>query len=366
GTGLLGLPYVILRGGWAAVMALVVVAFISYYTGNILVECIYDKDGKGNKVRVRSNYREMADASWPKYGGWIAVIIQVIELTLLASLYLVLAASLLEGLTPTTPIPLRIWMVIIAAVGLPTIFFKHFSQVAWISLASVVALTIAVSIILGYGFSISFSWDIKFIPFWETKGAPLALAIIIFSYICHPVLPGIEANMADPNKFNTMLALSYASVFLVKIVFSMCAFLSFSTHISEVITNSLPLGYLKISVNIFLLLSIVLSYPFRVMTIIQVLESVIPDSLISKFPSIVWFIFVRIFVNFLTLIPAVSIPRFALFMAFAGSLTGTCMSFLFPCIFHLALKAPELSNWSKLLDISIIVFGVIAGLLGIL
>ncbi|EDO49907.1 predicted protein [Nematostella vectensis] len=115
---------------------------------NILVECIYDKDGKGNKVRVRSNYREMADASWPKFGGWIAFTTQVIEMVLIAYLYLVYAASLLEGLNPTTPIPLRIWMLIVAVVGLPTIFFKHYSQVAWISLASIVALTIAICIIL--------------------------------------------------------------------------------------------------------------------------------------------------------------------------------------------------------------------------
>jgi vesicular inhibitory amino acid transporter len=49
GMGLLSLPYVVQQGGWPAVAALTIVPFICYYTGKILVECLYDVH-KDNKV----------------------------------------------------------------------------------------------------------------------------------------------------------------------------------------------------------------------------------------------------------------------------------------------------------------------------
>ncbi|XP_028514878.1 vesicular inhibitory amino acid transporter [Exaiptasia diaphana] len=90
GTGLLALPYVIQRGGLVAIVGLAIVPFICYYTGKILIDCLYVKDSNNKKIRVRTNYKDMAGACWPRYGGHLVFIIQVVELFLLASLYLVL------------------------------------------------------------------------------------------------------------------------------------------------------------------------------------------------------------------------------------------------------------------------------------
>lgn len=366
GTGLLGLPYVIAHIGLVAIAALLVIPFIAFYTGAILIDCLYDKNHAGERLRIRSNYRELGEACWPRFGGAIVAAIQLIDLFLLASLYLVLCASLSSSIFPGLPLSDKIWMLIAAVIGLPTIFLKNLSQVAWLSLLSVVALLVAVIAVLAVGISHHSSWDVKDMLVWNITEMPVALGIIIFSYICHPVLPGVEASMENRSQYNTTLALSFTFVAILKVAFSVCAFLSFSSNIQEVIVNSLPMGIIRILVNGFLILNVFFSYPFRVITIIQTIEeSVTVDSFPFKIPDLVWFIGIRLLTNFLTLLPAISIPHFALFMAFIGSLTGSWVALILPAIFHLILKKEVLKFYHYIFDVLIIFIGILAGLFGL-
>ena len=366
GTGLLGLPYVIAQSGLVAVAALVAIPFIAYYTGTILVDCLYDNDDAGERVRVRSNYKELGKACSPRFGGIIVGAVQLIEFFLLASLYLVLCASLSSSTFPELPLSQKVWMVIAAAVGLPAIFVKNLSQVAWMSLLSVIALLVAVVAVLAYGIAHHSAWVPSDILVWDIEGVPVALAIIIFSYICHPILPVVEASMKDKSQFRAMLTLSFIAVAILKVGFSVCAFLSFSSNIQDVIVNSLPMGILRRIVNGVLIVNVLFSYPFLVISIIQTIEeSVSAESFSFKIPDIVWFIGIRVFTNFLTLLPAISIPHFALFMAFVGSLTASFVSFILPAVFHLIIKKKELRLYHYILDVSVIIFGILASILGL-
>ena len=366
GTGLLALPYVIAQSGLVAIAAMAVVPFIAFYTGTILIYCLYDKNDTGERVRVRSNYKQLGEACSPRFGGTIVSAIQLVDLFLLASLYLVLCASLSTGIFPDLPLSDKVWMLIAAALGLPTLFVKNLSQVAWMSLLSVIALMIAVVSVLAYGIAHESSWTPREILVWNIDEVPVSLAIIIFSYLCHPVLPGVEASMENKSKYRTMLALSYFFVAIVKVVFSVCAFLSFSSNIQDVIVNSLPVGVIRSLVNAFLLLNVIFSYPFCVITIIQTIEeSVSPDSFSCKIPDLVWFIGIRVSTNFLTLLPAILIPHFALFMAFISSLTGSAIAFILPVIFHLVIKQHELKLYHYIFDISVLIFGFLAAALGL-
>ena len=366
GTGLLALPYVIAQSGLVAIAAMAVVPFIAFYTGTILIDCLYDKNDTGERVRVRSNYKQLGEACSPRFGGTTVSAIQLVDLFLLASLYLVLCASLSTGIFPDLPLSDKVWMLIAAALGLPTLFVKNLSQVAWMSLLSVIALMIAVVSVLAYGIAHESSWTPREILVWNIDEVPVSLAIIIFSYLCHPVLPGVEASMENKSKYRTMLALSYFFVAIVKVVFSVCAFLSFSSNIQDVIVNSLPVGVIRSLVNAFLLLNVIFSYPFCVITIMKTIEeSVSPDSFSCKIPDLVWFIGIRVSSNFLTLLPAILIPHFALFMAFISSLTGSAIAFILPVIFHLVIKQHELKLYHYIFDISVLIFGFLAAALGL-
>lgn len=367
GTGLLGLPYVIAQSGLVAIAALLFVPFIAFYTGIILINCLYDTNDAGERVRARSNYKELGAACSPRFGAAVVTTVQLIDLLLLASLYLVLAASLASGIFSGSPLSEKVWMIIAAAIGLPTIFVKSLSQVAWLSLLGVIALFVAVIVVLGYGFAHYSAWVPRDILVWDLDSVPVSLAVIIFSYVCHPVLPGVEASMKKRSQFRRMLALVYLSVAMLKLVFAVCAYFSFSSNIHDVIVNSLPMGIMRLVVNSFFLLNVLFSYPFVVITIVQTFEgSVSAESFPFKIPDLVWFVVIRVVINFLTLLPAIAIPHFALFMAFIGSLTGSLICFIFPGVFHLALKTKELKMYECTLDVAVIVFGIVASILGLL
>ena len=119
GTGLLALPYVIAQSGLLAIAAIAVVPFMAFYTGTILIDCLYEENDTGERVRVRSNYKQLGEACSPRFGGTIVSAIQLLELFLLASLYLVLFASLSTGIFPDLPLSDKVWMLIAAAVSLP-------------------------------------------------------------------------------------------------------------------------------------------------------------------------------------------------------------------------------------------------------
>ena len=366
GTNIVALPYVISQSGLVAIVALVFVPFLGFYTGAILIDCLYDENDAGERVRVRSNYKQLGEACSARFGGAISHTVQLLDLFLSASLYLVLCASLANGIFPDLPLSDKFWMFITATAVLPTLFLKNFSRVAWLSLISVIAIFIAVVGVLVYGIAHHSSWNPGKILVWDIESAPVSLAIISYSYLCHTTLPGLEASMEDKPQFRTMLGLTYLFVAIIKVTFSVLTFFSFSSNIQEVISNSLPMGVIRTLVNAFLILNVVFSYPFLVITIIQIIEdSVSPDCFSFKIPHIVWFIGIRVSTNFLTLLPAILIPHFALFMAFISSLTGSAAMFILPALFHLILKKKELKLYHYIFDFLILIFGVYVAVVGL-
>ena len=163
-------------------------------TGAILIDCLYDENDAGERVRIRSNYKQLGEACFTRFGGTITHTVQLLDLFLSASLYLVLCASLATGIFPDLPLSDKLSMFITATAVLPTLFLKNFSRVAWLSLISVIAIFIAVVAVLVYGIAHHSSWNPGSILVWDIEGAPVSLAIISYMYLCHTTLPGLEAS----------------------------------------------------------------------------------------------------------------------------------------------------------------------------
>ena len=58
--GTFGLPYAIRRGGYAAIVAILLLPILTYYTGRILIDCLYEGDKVfARRVRVRTKYADI-------------------------------------------------------------------------------------------------------------------------------------------------------------------------------------------------------------------------------------------------------------------------------------------------------------------
>jgi vesicular inhibitory amino acid transporter len=73
----------------------------------------------------------------------------------------------------------------------------------------------------------------------------------------------------------------------------------------------------------------------------------------------------RVLLVLVTIMMAVTIPHFSILMGFIGNFTGTMLSFIWPCYFHLKLKGDRLPLRKIVLDCFIIFLGVTFGIIGI-
>ena len=83
-------------GGWYSILAMIAVAYICYWTGVLLIECLYDNKGE----KVRYSYREVAEFYRPGFGKWVLAA-QLTELLSTCIIYVVLAADLMQGCFPS-------------------------------------------------------------------------------------------------------------------------------------------------------------------------------------------------------------------------------------------------------------------------
>ena len=69
GIGFLALPYAVKEGGIAVILAFLIIPVCLWYTGKILIECLYDTDKKQRRLKVRSTFKELGEILLPKDGG---------------------------------------------------------------------------------------------------------------------------------------------------------------------------------------------------------------------------------------------------------------------------------------------------------
>jgi vesicular inhibitory amino acid transporter len=79
---LVSLPYSVYHGGYWSLLAMIVVAWICTYTGQILISCLYEPSPTtGLLVKVRHSYVDIAEHVWGKrFGGRLLFVAQNIEL----------------------------------------------------------------------------------------------------------------------------------------------------------------------------------------------------------------------------------------------------------------------------------------------
>jgi len=162
----------------------------------------------------------------------------------------------------------------------------------------------------------------------------------------------------------------------------------------EVITNNLPTVEFKFLINMILVVKALLSYPLPYFASVELLEQTLflaPEKALVDMPDIAahtkpdpsnkpifstscyepdgsikfWAICLRILLILFTLFLAIFIPHFALLMGLIGSITGTLLSLIWPCFFHLKLKKNSLTKYQKAVDVCIIFFGILISVIGV-
>ena len=376
-------PYSVFEGGYWALVAMVVVAYICCYTGKILIDCLYEDEpgvlgGVCIRRRVRQSYVSIAEAVWGRrFGGPIVFVAQLIELLMTCILYVLLCGELAVGIFPDAPLQLSAWILVSGAVLLPCAFLRSLRHVAWLSFWCTVAHMFINVIIIVYCLTRVREWrweavQIK-IDIWTF---PISLGIVIFSYTSQIFLPSLEGSLVDRSKFGNMMHWTHLAAAIFKASFAYIGFVTFGTGTKEVITNNLPDRSMKVIVNLFLVAKALLSYPLPYFAAADLLESGFfgrGKRTGSPFPPCydaggslkIWALILRLGLVIITLLLAMFIPHFAILMGLIGSFTGNMLSLVWPAYFHLCIKGNVITWTQKAADVSIVLFGLVCSGLGI-
>ncbi|XP_068705957.1 vesicular inhibitory amino acid transporter-like isoform X2 [Montipora capricornis] len=366
GIGFLALPYAIKRGGIVVLVAFLILPVCSWYTGKLLIECLYDTDEKNRKVRSRSTFKELGEILLPKYGGHVITVFVQLDFFLSSVSYLVLCGSLMNESLPSVPLTMNAWICLAGVVVFPTTFLNSLKDIGWLSIISVVALISVVITVLWYGMSHMDKWNLESVLFWNGEGVSIALPILILAYDSQTILPTVEHSMREKHKFNLALALAYIINVFIKTGFSFLAFLVFGSSTSQVILNNLPEGPIRMCTSFLFTASCVLSYAlfvYPIFVFIQTSEAY--EQAFSKFPRIGLFLS-RTVVVILTVLVAIIFPKFAFIVSFTGSIIDSMFFFVVPCAVHLRLKFKELKGYEVFLDVLFIVIGIFCAVFGII
>ena len=371
GTGILGVPYAVKLGGWAAVGSIFVCGFLCCYTGKLLIDCLYEESKRtGQRKRVRVNYPDVGEAVWPRWGNKIVSVVQVCEMSGIAVAYIVLLASIfLDLFHNLTSMDVYEWSVIVACFVLPGIFITRVSVIAWISMISVFALFSGVLTIIIYCITQYQQMSIDNMPGFQLNSFLIGFGIIVFSFTAHAVFPGVEASMQHPEQYPMMLNIAFANSTITKVVLGLMAIFRYGQEGNQAITINLkssPVFY--ILSNAFVISNVVLAFPLVMFVVLETWDT----KMLPYFPHLAkessfhwfWLLLTRPLLFTFGVFLAITVPHFGLVIGLLGSLTGTSMCFIFPCVFHLKLKWKKLAWYQVVCRVLITLFGIACGILG--
>ena len=375
GMFIVSLPYAVFHGGYWAILAMVGIAYICCYTGEILVDCLYETNEYGERMeKVRYTYNDVAQEVFgKKFGGKIINAAQLIELLMTCILYVVLCGDLLIGAFEYGMIDARSYMMICGVILLPTAFLKNLKAVSGISFWNGVVHVVINVLILGYCCLKINTWAFSKVTMTvDILSFPIALGIIVFSYTSQIFVCTLEENMIDKTRFTCMMHWSHIAAAASKAIFGYIGFLTWQEDTQEVIVNNIE-GWFKVTVNVVLVVKALLSYPLPYYAACDLMEKEMfqgkPE---TQFPSIwaldgelkIWGLGFRVGVIVITILFAVFIPHFSILMGFIGNFTGCLLSFVWPCVFHLYLRRHVMTWYTMCWDIFIILLGLLFALVG--
>ena len=315
----------------------------------------------------------LGQACWKKYGSAVVCGAQVMQLACACVLYLLLVADFFNDLFEHHALSYSLWTVIAGVLLLPSVFLNHLKHVSWLSMFSVVALVMVFSSVIGYGVTQRYEWDFN-LGVTTLEGFPVAWGIILFSFVCHPYLPGIEETMEKPEEFNSIMNYSFFASAVTKLIYGFIAVLTFKGQTQQEISENLPRGALQNTANALLGFNGLFSYALPLLTLITIIHKAQISCIPPCFPDekhplsikerIMIYSLRSVFVVF-TVMVAVLLPQFSLLMAVIGSISGVLLTLVFPCLFDIMLHLEQISTSRYVIDLLIVCVGVLSGGFGL-
>ncbi|KAL7058527.1 hypothetical protein AAHC03_016685 [Spirometra sp. Aus1] len=393
GVGIMGLPYACAGAGWYSIPMIVLIGAICCYAGQLVGECLYSHRPKAGQIwasptggadfiRKRNTYACIAADAFPQAGRLITGVVVGLELFGASILYIILLGTSVHAIAiyvqpDQNLVSIPVGITVFSYLCLPLLLWPNMRVVAWSSFIAVIGLmTSIVAVLVGSGLQtteVPVHWDALVQP--NTEIIPISVGIILFSFCAHTILPGIEGNMRQPEYFPRMLNVTFTCATVIKVLFGVLCVLAFGRGVEQSVTDNIVnfpavaiLAHVCVMINVFFSLPLVFLILGEHIDLffMQRVDVRCFNPTRSCGAYRIWILASRGALLSLGIFLAVQVPHFAIIMGLVGSLTGSLLCFIFPCLFSLKLFWKEISWCGRAVRIMILIFGVVGGVVGII
>merc|ERR1712079_473177 len=256
--------------------------------------------------------------------------------------FIVLISQLLGSLVANAGLQLHLcqWMVVVALMLIPLTWAgtpKGFWPIAVGALITTVVaclLIIVACVLKGTEFQ-----TVEF-PAPTFEGSFKAFGSIMFAFAGASTFPTIQADMADRSKFNISAIIAMAILFLIYFPMAVGGYYSLGNEVTDNIVLAMPGGWMKMLVEIMLLLHLITAFPIITNPPAQFFEGMlnVPSNFNWKRCAF------RTFSVLCLLFIAESVPSFGSILDLVGASTVTLLTFVFPPFFYMRLADASLTR----------------------
>nr|XP_043606612.1 amino acid transporter AVT1I-like isoform X2 [Erigeron canadensis]XP_043606613.1 amino acid transporter AVT1I-like isoform X2 [Erigeron canadensis] len=335
----------------------------TFYTGLLIKRCM-DAD-----PTIRS-YPDIGDRAFGKTGRIIVSVTMNIELYLVATGFLILEgdnlSNLLPGIMDFDVYGIHVggkksFVVIVAAIILPTIWLNNMSILSYISASGVLASLIILGSIMWVG-------EFDGVGFQEKgtlvnwSGMPSAISLYAFCYCAHPVFPTLYISMKNQRQFSKVLLLCFVFCTITYSSMAVFGYLMFGSHVESQITLNLPTNKISSRVAICTtLVNPIAKYALMVTPIVNSIE----QRFMSFYNTRRFSILIRTALVISTVIVALALPFFGYLMSLVGAFLSVTASIILPCLCYLKISGIYRRMGLEVVVIGFIVFiGILVAVVG--
>ena len=376
GSALFSMPYTVALGGYLTLPAFIIIALLSDATCLLLVDAMYEVSPRSKRrKRTKLDYVDIAEAAYGRCGSRLMNFTLVFYLFAVSIVNIVLIGkSMYTVINSYAQLSLPVVMSIFSVLVLPTLYVQRLSHLAYLSLLSSLAIWIGgiASVVMFIVGAESWKDNAESIRLFDWNGYALALGIWLYTVIPHTIIPQVEACMKEPIRFTKAVNTSFGVSTPVKVVFAVVGALTYATSTAPIITNNIVQNSYPVSVviNVVITLFAVFNFPLNFFIVCDAFDSF---TLKPKHVSLrkggqyhpYWISLTRPILVAIALGIGLVLPYFELLVGVLGSLLGTLLVFIFPCVFHLKLKWKTLSCMQRAIDIFILIIGIVVGCIGL-
>ncbi|CAO3638540.1 unnamed protein product [Cunninghamella echinulata] len=358
GTGVMFLPKAFYNGGLIfSTVILSIVAAVSLYTSLLLVE---------TRSQVPLSFGDIGGVLYGKFVRNLVLISITLSQIGFVCAYMVFVAENLQSLVKTiyhgdVQVPLYYLIMIQIVIFVPIAMIRKIQKLSSFALIADLFILLGLIYLYYYDFFTLATHGISDVEWFINKNDfGLFIGTAIFTYEGIGLVIPITESMKEPEKFPKVLSWTMLGVTTLFLSCGFISYLAFGSSVQTVILLNLPKTATVNTIQGLYAAAICLSIPLQLFPAIRITENGLFSKSGKNDPIVKWqknlFRFVAVLIC--TVIAIGGSGDLDKFVSIVGSFCCVPLCFIFPPLFH--LKAIAKTWVQKTIDITIIVFGVIA------